>query len=172
MRSFKNSKVIIALILGFLLGVVSVGSLTTISEAATADNSTDKVFVDGAQQNIEGYKINGNNYYKLRDMARVADFGVWYDDSQNRINIETDKTYDVNYTGPAKTTTPTPAPTTPSTVTPAPAQSTDVTVYITKTGEKYHVGSCSYLRQSKISISLSEAKRLGYTPCSRCNPPR
>ncbi len=47
----------------------------------------------------------------------------------------------------------------------------DVTVYITRTGSKYHRGSCSYLRKSRIPISLKEAKRRGYTPCSRCNPP-
>lgn len=44
-------------------------------------------------------------------------------------------------------------------------------VYITRTGKKYHRGSCSSLRRSKIPISLREAK-LGYGPCSRCNPPR
>ena len=43
------------------------------------------------------------------------------------------------------------------------------TVYITRTGKKYHRGSCSYLRYSKISISLTDAKR-GYSPCSVCNP--
>ena len=37
------------------------------------------------------------------------------------------------------------------------AASGDTTVYVTKTGEKYHVGSCSYLRQSKIPISLAGA---------------
>lgn len=47
---------------------------------------------------------------------------------------------------------------------------TSQTVYITKTGEKYHRGSCRYLRKSKISISLSKAKTRGYTPCSVCNP--
>lgn len=46
------------------------------------------------------------------------------------------------------------------------------TVYITKTGKKYHRGSCSYLRRSKISISLKDACDRGYTPCSRCNPPK
>lgn len=45
------------------------------------------------------------------------------------------------------------------------------TVYVTKTGKKYHRGNCSSLRQSKIPISLAEAKRR-YSPCSRCNPPR
>lgn len=45
------------------------------------------------------------------------------------------------------------------------------TVYITKTGEKYHTGGCSCLKKSKIAISLSEAKADGYSPCSRCSPP-
>ena len=46
----------------------------------------------------------------------------------------------------------------------------EITVYVTKTGEKYHRGTCRYLRQSKIAIPLSEAKRL-YDPCSVCRPP-
>jgi hypothetical protein len=44
------------------------------------------------------------------------------------------------------------------------------TVYITKTGEKYHGVGCSYLGKDKIPISLSEAKAKGYTPCSKCHP--
>lgn len=42
------------------------------------------------------------------------------------------------------------------------------TVYITNTGEKYHRDGCQYLRQSKIAISLYDAKNQGYTACSRC----
>ena len=42
-------------------------------------------------------------------------------------------------------------------------------VYITRTGKKYHRGSCSYLKSSKISISLTDAKRQ-YSPCSVCKP--
>lgn len=42
-------------------------------------------------------------------------------------------------------------------------------VYVTNSGTKYHRSGCSYLK-SKRSISLSEAKRLGYTACSRCDP--
>src|ERR1019366_1138875 len=44
------------------------------------------------------------------------------------------------------------------------------TVYVTKTGKKYHSENCSYLK-SKISISLSDALAKGYTACSKCNPP-
>lgn len=47
-----------------------------------------------------------------------------------------------------------------------------ITVYITATGSKYHTADCRYLSNSKIPISLKEAKARGYTPCSVCNPPR
>lgn len=43
------------------------------------------------------------------------------------------------------------------------------TVYITRTGEKYHLSNCRYLRKSKIPISLEEAKK-GYQPCKVCRP--
>jgi len=41
-------------------------------------------------------------------------------------------------------------------------------VYITKTGEKYHVAGCRYLKKSCIEITLSNAKNQGYTACSVC----
>ena len=47
-------------------------------------------------------------------------------------------------------------------------QSQSVTVYVTKTGSKYHRPGCQYLKKSCIAISLSEAKAEGYTACSRC----
>ena len=50
-------------------------------------------------------------------------------------------------------------------------QNTSGTVYITKTGEKYHADGCSSLRKSKIAIDLSSAKAQGYEACKKCNPP-
>lgn len=44
-------------------------------------------------------------------------------------------------------------------------------VYITDTGNKYHLNDCRTLKNSKITISLKEAKNQGYTPCKVCNPP-
>jgi competence protein ComEC len=52
------------------------------------------------------------------------------------------------------------------------AQTKEQTVYITKTGKKYHRGTCRYLSRSKIPVSLKDAQSNGYTPCSVCNPPR
>lgn len=50
------------------------------------------------------------------------------------------------------------------------AQPESATVYVTKTGAKYHRAGCQYLRKSSIAIPLNEAKR-GYSPCSKCGPP-
>jgi hypothetical protein len=44
------------------------------------------------------------------------------------------------------------------------------TVYITRTGTKYHRSDCRYLHSSKISTTLADAK-LNYTACSVCKPP-
>jgi len=50
------------------------------------------------------------------------------------------------------------------------ADSTEA-VYVTRTGEKYHRGSCRHLSRSKIPISLTDAKR-SYGACKVCRPPR
>lgn len=50
------------------------------------------------------------------------------------------------------------------------ASASTVTVYRTNTGKKYHRDGCSYLK-SKIKTTVSEARSMGLTPCSRCNPP-
>lgn len=49
------------------------------------------------------------------------------------------------------------------------SQTNERTVYITRTGEKYHESWCSSLRKSKIPISLSEAEARGYEPCKNCH---
>lgn len=52
------------------------------------------------------------------------------------------------------------------------ANAASITVYVTNTGEKYHRGTCRYLRQSKIAISLDDAIKFGYEPCKVCKPPQ
>ena len=48
----------------------------------------------------------------------------------------------------------------------------EVTVYITKTGKKYHRAGCRYLSKSCIPVTLKVAKANGYGPCSVCRPPQ
>jgi len=47
-----------------------------------------------------------------------------------------------------------------------------LTVYVTKTGKKYHRADCQFLSKSKIPMSLDEARKRGFTPCRVCNPPQ
>lgn len=85
-------------------------------------------------------------------------------------------------TSVAPTTTTTEAPTTTTealtTTSEAPAttitksQDQEIPVYITRTGAKYHRGSCRYLSKSKIEISLTEAKAQGFGACKVCKPPQ
>ncbi|MBR6728922.1 MAG: hypothetical protein IKL80_02075 [Clostridia bacterium] len=49
---------------------------------------------------------------------------------------------------------------------------TEVEVYITKTGTKYHAFQCGYLKMSCFKITLTGAIKKGYSPCSRCTPPQ
>lgn len=46
-----------------------------------------------------------------------------------------------------------------------------LTVYVTRTGKKYHRDGCRYLAASKIEISLKDAKAKGYAACKVCRPP-
>lgn len=52
----------------------------------------------------------------------------------------------------------------------APQKEQSVTVYITRTGAKYHRAGCQYLRKSATPISKADAIARGYSPCSRCTP--
>jgi len=45
------------------------------------------------------------------------------------------------------------------------------TVYVTKTGSKYHRASCQHLSKSSTAIELSDAVARGYEPCKTCRPP-
>lgn len=44
------------------------------------------------------------------------------------------------------------------------------TVYVTKSGTKYHADGCKFLAKSKAPMKLKDAVKQ-YTPCSVCNPP-
>lgn len=41
--------------------------------------SKQKIFIDGKEVQISGYNIDGNNYFKLRDLAAALDIKVYYD---------------------------------------------------------------------------------------------
>ncbi len=70
---------------------------------------------------------------------------------------------------PTLTPTPTPAPTvTPTPIPIAETGENSITVYVGKTGTKYHSKSCGTLKGKGIPMSLDDAKASGYTPCQKC----
>lgn len=44
------------------------------------------------------------------------------------------------------------------------------TVYITRSGKKYHLDGCDYLSEKKMAVSLSDALKAGYESCAYCQP--
>lgn len=57
-----------------------------------------KVLVNGKEVSFDAYNINGNNYFKLRDLATVVSgtekqFEVEWDNEKNAINLISGKTY-------------------------------------------------------------------------------
>jgi len=53
---------------------------------------------------------------------------------------------------------------------PQPPERAEATVYVTKSGHKFHRSGCQYLRLSKIAMSRKTALKEGYQPCLVCNP--
>lgn len=46
----------------------------------------------------------------------------------------------------------------------------DTVVYVTPTGECYHLYNCSYIKSSWSSMTIADAEYNGYRACSRCDP--
>lgn len=52
-----------------------------------------KVYRDGNEIYLRAYTINGNNYFKLRDVAKAFNIGITYDAATGTIGINTDQPY-------------------------------------------------------------------------------
>ena len=52
------------------------------------------VYVDGKQVSFTAYNINGNNYFKLRDLGQALGFYVGWDDSTRTVIVDTARAYD------------------------------------------------------------------------------
>ena len=86
--------------MGICSGVILASLLVVNAAAATAvaKPSTHKIYVDGERANVAAYEINGNNYFKLRDVAAIlsgtaAQFEVSWDEASQTITLTDDKAY-------------------------------------------------------------------------------
>ena len=88
MKKRHISKKIIA------LGLVGALGVTTAFAALSVAPATTKLNVDGKAAQVEAYNIdNGNNFFKLRDLAEELDFGVTWDAATDTANIDTNAHY-------------------------------------------------------------------------------
>jgi len=74
---------------------VAGGEMTGKSSGNKTGNPTgDQFVIDGKGVTLTAYKIDGNNYFKLRDIGQAFNFGVDWDGNSNTIVIDTNKSYD------------------------------------------------------------------------------
>lgn len=70
-------------------GEMIAGDGTTKTPKAT----TSTIYLDGVEVALTAYEINGNNYFKLRDLGELFDFNVSWDGTQNTIVVASDESY-------------------------------------------------------------------------------
>lgn len=70
-------------------GEMSMGEMTVKTAMATASH----MFKDGESFGFTSYKIGDNNFFLLRDLGEVFDFGVIWDEATQSIHIDTTKSY-------------------------------------------------------------------------------
>ncbi|MBP2025624.1 hypothetical protein [Peptoniphilus stercorisuis] len=59
--------------------------LKEVKAESTATKTKDEVKVNGENLEAKAFKIDGNNYYRLRDLGAVLNFGVDYDKETNTV---------------------------------------------------------------------------------------
>ena len=90
-----------------------------------------------------------------------------YSKALEDFNINGNEEYCTEYTEDPAVTQPDPEP---ESTTESSGQS-EITVYVTDTGTKYHHSGCGSLWNSSHERTLSQAISQGYGPCGNCNPP-
>lgn len=74
----------------------AVGGELTVSGHSAAEHalpSTAALYLDDKEVELTAYTIQGNNYFKLRDIASLIDFGVLWDEAASTIRIDTQTHY-------------------------------------------------------------------------------
>lgn len=59
----------------------------------TATPTSSKTILDDKEITLTAYTIDGNNYFKLRDIGQTFNFGVTWDGTNNTIIIDTNTEY-------------------------------------------------------------------------------
>ena len=86
---FKHKEFVI----GFVLASIVYGGFTIFADdLLNISPNPFKIKVDGVEKNIEGYNINDNSYFKLRDIGEQVGFDVDFEDGVIMIDTQTVET--------------------------------------------------------------------------------
>ena len=86
-------KKIFTLLTGLFIGAVITGGASAYTAGILAERSTNRIYVNGQEVQMEAYTINCNNYVKLRDIGKAVRFEVYWDGDEKCVQIESDKPY-------------------------------------------------------------------------------
>ena len=65
-------------ITGFVVGALVFSGTTAYAAGIMAERSTNRIFVDGKEVQIEAYTIHNNNFMQLRDVGKAVGFNVYW----------------------------------------------------------------------------------------------
>ena len=85
----KQQKSIGLILCGTVLGLSLSAPATQAVEGILAQRCTSPILFNGSPVEVEAYTINGYNYFKLRDVAQLVDFGVFWNGESRTVSIDT-----------------------------------------------------------------------------------
>ena len=64
---------------GFMTSALLFGGTVAYAAGVLAERSTNRVFVDAQEVQLDAYLINGKNYVQLREIGEAVGFNVYWD---------------------------------------------------------------------------------------------
>lgn len=77
---------------GIVVGMIIVSGCFAAQEIIT--KTSHQIFVNGNQVAFDAYNIDGYNYFKLKDLGKALDFSVLWNESEQKVLIDTTKSYE------------------------------------------------------------------------------
>ena len=92
---YKNSKggiIMRKFLSGIVVGVIIVSGCLAVDSVIT--KTSHPIYVNGNQVAFDAYNIDGYNYFKLKDLGKALDFNVLWNESEQKVLIDTTKPYE------------------------------------------------------------------------------
>ena len=88
------------LLTGVVLGATLFGGAQAAADGILAQRSSAPFFLNGSPVEVETYLVHNNHFFKLRDIAKLVDFGVTWNAESGTVSIDTMTGYDGEYKVP------------------------------------------------------------------------